>query len=89
MITMPTSIRLLVVLLVTIGVGSIVWGVGGLAQLATPLIQYGDVVYMDARGAIGIGAGALAGAATAVLLFRDLGAAPGLRKHLVDPDDLT
>jgi hypothetical protein len=35
------------------------------------LIQYDQIVYMDARGAIGIGVGALAGAATAVYLFRE------------------
>jgi hypothetical protein len=67
----PTPIRLLVMCLVSIGTGALTWGVGGLLKWDAPLIQYDQIVYMDARGAIGIGVGALAGAATAVYLFRE------------------
>jgi hypothetical protein len=68
---MPTPVRLLVMCLVSIGTGALTWGVGGLLRWEAPLIQYDQIVYMDARGAIGIGVGALAGAVTAVLLFRE------------------
>ena len=44
-------------------------GVGGLLRWEAPLIQNGQDVYMDAREAICIGVGALAGAVTAVILF--------------------
>jgi hypothetical protein len=86
---MPTPIRLLVVFLVTIGTGTVVWGFGGLAFPETPLIQYDSVVYMDSRGAIGIGAGALAGAASAAFLFRSRGNAVEFGKPLRERDELT
>lgn len=68
---MPTSIRLLIVFLVGLGVGSLTWGVGGLMRWDAPLIQRDYITYMDVRGAIGIGAGALASAAMALSLFRE------------------
>jgi len=74
-LSMPTPVRFLIVCLVAIGIGMLTWGVGGLLKWDAPLIHWGEVVYMDAQGAIGIGVGALAGAATAVFLFRDRAAA--------------
>ena len=68
---MPFSIRLLIVFLAGLGVGTLVWGVGGLMRWDAPLIQFGYITYMDARGAIGIGAGCLTGAMAAFSLFRD------------------
>jgi hypothetical protein len=70
-VPMPTPVRFLVMFLVSIGTGALTWGVGGLLRWEAPLIQNGQDVYMDARGAIGIGVGALAGAVTAVILFRE------------------
>jgi len=72
---MPTPARFVVVFLVVIGIIMLTWGVGGLLHWDAPLIRWGDVVYMNAGGAIGIGVGALAGAATAMYLFRERHAA--------------
>jgi hypothetical protein len=75
--------------LVALGIGTLTWGIGGLLKWNAPLIQWDQVVYMDAQGAIGIGVGALAGAATAVLLFRERAAAPKSRKEWGAPNDLS
>jgi hypothetical protein len=84
---MPTPVRYLVIALAAIGLGALTWGVGGLLRWDEPLIRYGEVVYMDARGAVGIGVGALAGAATAVLVFRAPAPSRVLGKRATDPDD--
>ena len=41
---MPTPVKYIVLVLVGIGLGTITWGVGGLMQWSTPLVQGGDVV---------------------------------------------
>jgi hypothetical protein len=86
---MPTPVRYLVVLLVAIGLGALTWGIGGLMEWNTPLIQNGWTTYMDARGAIGIGVGALAGAGTAILVFRDGASARDFGKRSKEPYDLS
>jgi hypothetical protein len=68
---MSSPVRFLVTFLVAVGVGSLVWGIGGLYRWDSPLIQDFPRTYMDAKGAIGIGTGTLAGAITAIVLFRD------------------
>jgi hypothetical protein len=85
---MSTPVRYLVILLVGIGLGTITWGVGGLLGWNTPLVRGGDIVYMDAQGAIAIGVGALSGAATALLLFRAPINSQNLGKQPTEPDDL-
>ncbi len=84
---MPTPVRYLVVTLIAIGVGTLTWGVGGLLRWDAPLIQADGWVYMDARGAIGIGVGALAGAAAAMLLFRAPAPPRAPGKGPPEPDD--
>lgn len=86
---MPTPVRLLVVLLGATGFGALTWGVGGLLHWDAPLIQQGFTTYMDARGAIGIGVGALAGAAIAVALFRDKPTSASSEKHLPRSHELS
>jgi hypothetical protein len=85
---MPSPVRFLVVFLIALGVGSLTWGVGGLLRWDAPLIQNGFDTYMDAKGAIGIGVGALAGAATSMLLFRDRATSFDPRKPSRAPDEL-
>jgi hypothetical protein len=85
---MPTPVRLLVMCLVSIGTGALTWGVGGLLRWDAPLIQNGQDVYMDAPGAIGIGVGALAGAVTAVILFRER-SGNDLKQGWKGPSDLS
>ncbi len=85
---MPTSVRFLVVFLVAIGIGMLTWGVGGMMKWDAPLVHWAQFVYVDAGGAIGIGFGALAGAATAVFLFRDH-AATNSKKGWRGPSDLS
>jgi hypothetical protein len=85
---MPTPVRYLVVSLVAIGLGTITWGVGGLLHWDVSLVRTGDTVWMDARGAIGIGIGALAGAATAIVLFRSPSPSHGLGKPTTERDSL-
>ena len=84
---MPTPVRYLVTALVANGLGTITWGVGGLLGWDAALLRYGDNVFMDVRGAIGIGVGALAGAATAILLFRTPAPSRVLGKGPSGPDD--
>jgi hypothetical protein len=84
---MPTPVRYFIIVLVGLGIGTLTWGVGGLLGWNTPLLRGGDTVYMDAQGAIGIGIGSLAGAATAILLFRGTVPQP-VGKPLREPDDL-
>lgn len=84
---MQTPVRYLVTALIAIGLGTITWGVGGLLGWNAELIRYGDIVLMDARGAIGIGVGALAGAAAAILLFRAPAPSRVLGKGPSGPDD--
>jgi hypothetical protein len=82
---MPTPVRYLVLALVAIGVGAVTWGVGGLLGWDAALLRYGDLVFMDAGGAIGIGA--LAGAASAPLLFRAPAPSRAFGKGPAGPDD--
>jgi hypothetical protein len=86
---MPSHIRFLVTFLVAIGAGALIWGVGGLLRWDSPLIQRGIWTYMDAKGAIGIGVGALAGAATAMIIFRDSATPTGWKKPMKGPVDLS
>jgi hypothetical protein len=86
---MPTPVRFLVVFLVGVGIGMLTWGViGGLLRWGTPLLHYYSVILMDAQGAVGIGVGALAGAGTAALLFREPVAANST-KGWRGPNDLS
>jgi hypothetical protein len=68
------------------------WAVGGIVKwngISAALIQYNGIVYMDVAGAMGIGAGALAGAAEAVFLFRDTDAGPNSKKTWRGPGELS
>jgi hypothetical protein len=85
---MPTPVRYLVMSLVAIGLGTITWEVGGLLHWDVELLRTGDIVWMDARGAIGIGIGALAGAASAIVLFRSPTPSDGLGKPPTEQDYL-
>ena len=86
---MPSPVRFLVTFLVAIGVGTLTWGGGGLLRWDSPLIQNGRWTYMDAKGTIGIGVGALAGAAMAIVLFRDRATPSGWNKPVQGPSDLS
>jgi hypothetical protein len=84
---MSTPANYVIIFLVAVGLGSLTWGVGGLLGWDTPLIRSGDVVYMDARGAIGIGVGALAAAGTAIQLLKAHARAHVSGKSPTKPDD--
>jgi hypothetical protein len=86
---MPSPVRFLVTFLIALGVGSLTWGFGGLVQWDAPLIQNEPWTYMDAKGAIGIGVGALAGAITAIVLFRERSMSSGWNKPAKGPMDLS
>jgi hypothetical protein len=85
---MPTPVKYFVIVCVGIGLGTITWGFGGLMQWNTPLLRGADIIFMDAQGAIGIGVGALAGAATAMMLFRTPTPSQVQGKQPMEPDDL-
>jgi hypothetical protein len=86
---MSSPVRFLVTFLVGVGVGALIWGIGGLYAWDSPLIQDFPRTYMDAKGAIGIGAGSLAGAITAIVLFRDRTTPSGRNKPVNGPMDLS
>ncbi len=84
---MPISARYFIITLIGIGFGALTWGIGGLLQWEAQLWRLGDMVLMDAKAAIGIGVGCLAGAATALLLFRSPDPAQAFGKKPANPDD--
>jgi hypothetical protein len=86
---MPSPVRFLVTFLIALGAGTLTWGIGGLMRWDSPLIQNGMWTYMDAKGAIGIGVGALAGAVMAIVLFRDRATPPAWNKPVKGPIDLS
>jgi hypothetical protein len=72
---MPTSVKVLVAVLLGVGVGFIAWVVGYFIGLDSALIWAGSMTYMDVKGALAIGCGALAAVGEAKRLFRRSGAA--------------
>jgi uncharacterized membrane protein len=85
---MPTPVKSFVIVCVGIGLGTITWGIGGLMDWNKPLLQGANIIFMDSQGAIGIGVGALAGAVTAIVLFRSTAPSQVLGKQPMGRDDL-
>jgi hypothetical protein len=84
---MPSAVRYLVIVLVVVGTTALSWGIGSLLGWNHPMIRWGEIIFMNSGGAIGLGVGTLAGAVTTLLLFRTPAPSRDLRKSPTEPDD--